>query len=179
MAIKVTIGEPEEAKTDIQFNLQVRQTLAGDYIITSHPQIDIVYSPEKNKITSFTKERIDNCGYGSHDSLYKHMQKRGIIDAGSVVGANVYASFEATILKPKIKSDDLVPTILMNISEWIDEDRQKYDFVSDFTDLEHEDMLEPDKEHSTELGEVPQASAKGSMSKYPAKMYSPYSYYYE
>jgi hypothetical protein len=179
VALKVTIGQPEEASSDIQFNLKVRQTLSGDYIITSHPQIDIVYAPQKNKITSFTKEKIDNCGYNSHDSLYKRLYKRGIIDIDTVVGGNVYASFEAPILKPTANSKDLIPIVLMNISEWIDEDREKYDFVSDIRDLEDEELLEPDKENSTELGEVPQAGIKGSMGRYPLKMYSPYSYYYE
>lgn len=179
MALKVTIGEPEEPKADIQFNLKARKTLAGDYIITDHPQVDVVFSPEKMKITSFTKENIDNCGYGSHDSLYKHLYRRGIIDHDTVVGGNIYASFEAPVLEPKIQPENLVPLILMNISRWIDEDREKYDFVEHFKDLEEEDLLYPDKERSTELGEVPQASEKGSLSRIPAKMYSPYVHYYE
>ena len=179
MALKVTIGEPEEPKPDIQFKLKVRKTLSGDYIIADHPQIDIVYSPEKKKITSFTKENVDNCGYGSHDSLYKSLYKRGIIDLDTVVGGNIYASFEAPVLDSKIEREDLVPLILLNISRWIDEDREKYDFVSDFKDLEDDELLHPDKEGSTELGEVPHASEKGSMSQYPLKMYSPYSHYYE
>jgi len=179
VALKVTIGEPEEAKPDIQFNLQVRKTLAGDYIITNHPQIDIVYSPGKKKITSFTKEKIDNCGYGSHNSLYNRLYKRGIVDLDAVVGGNIYASFEAPVLEPKIEKQNLVPLVLLNISRWIDEDREKYDFVEDFRDLEDEELLHPDKEDSTELGEVPQSPEKGSLSRYPLKMYSPYSYYYE
>ena len=179
MALKVIIGQPEEPKADIHFKLQVRKTLAGDYIITSHPQIDIIYSPEKNKITSFTKEKIDNCGYGSHNSLYDRMYRRGIIDIDSVTGGNIYASFEAKVLEPKAERDDIIPLILMNISQWIDEDREKYDFVQDFRDLEQEELLEPDKEESTELGEVPHSPEKGSMSRFPLKMYSPYSYYYE
>ena len=179
MALKVTIAQTEETKPDIQFNLQVRKTLSGDYIMAGHPQIDIVYSPEKKKISSFTKEKIDNCGYGSHDSLYKHLYQRGIVDIESVTGGNIYSSFEAAILEPKIQPDNLIPIVLMNISQWIDEDREKYDFVHDFRDLEEEELLEPDKEDSTELGEVPHAPEKGSMSRYPLKMYSPYSYYYE
>lgn len=178
MALKVTIGEPED-KPNIKFDMLVRQTLSGNYIMTGHPQIDIVYSPEKNKITSFTKERIDNCGYASHDSLYKHLYKRGIIDLDSVTGGNVYASFEAKLLEPKLEADNVVPLVLMNISDWIDVDREQYDFVEEYDELQDEQLLEPDKEHSTELGEVPQEPIKGSMGKYPLKMYSPYSYYYE
>ena len=136
MALKVTIGEPDETKPDVQFELQVRKTISGDYIIADHPQIDIVYSPEKKKITSFTKEKIDNCGYGSHDSLYRYLYSSGIVDFDSVVGGNIYASFEAPVLEPKVKKDDLVPTILLNLSRWIDKDREKYDFVSDYKDLE-------------------------------------------
>ena len=179
MALKVTIGEPDETKPDIQFELQVRKTISGDYIITDHPQIDIVYSPGKNKITSFTKEKIDNCGYGSHDSLYKYLYRSGIVDFDSVVGGNIYASFEAPVLEPKAKKDDLTPTILLNLSRWIDKDREKYDFISDYRDLEDEELLHPDSDDSTELGEVPQEAEKGSMSRYPLKTYSPYSYYYE
>jgi hypothetical protein len=179
VALKVTIGEPEELKPDIQFNLKARKTLAGDYIITDHPQIDIVYSPEKKKITSFTKQRIDNCGYGSHDSLYAHLYKRGIINLDSVVGGNIYASFEASLLEPKIQAENVIPLVLMNISQWIEEDRGKYDFVEHFKDLERDEILHPDKEDSTELGEVPQSSEKGSLSRIPAKMYSPYIHYYE
>jgi hypothetical protein len=179
MALKVTIAQTEEVKPDIQFNLHVRKTLAGDYIMAGHPQIDIVYSPEKSKITSFTKEKIDNCGYASHDSLYKRLYKRGIVDIDSVIGGNIYSSFEASVLEPKTQSENLIPIVLMNISEWIEEDSEKYNFVHDFKDLEEEELLEPDKDSSTELGEVPQAPEKGSMSRYPLKMYSPYAYYYE
>ncbi len=76
-------------------------------------------------------------------------------------------------------SFNLISLILMNISEWIDEDSEKYNFFHDFKELEDEELLHPDKENSTELGEVPQAPVKGSMSRYPLKMYSPYAYYYE
>ncbi len=179
MALKVTIGEPEEAKPDIQFSLKVRKTLSGDYIITDHPQIDIVYSPEKNKITSFTKDKIDNCGYGSHDSLYDYLYKRGIINLDSVVGGNIYASFEASLLEPKIEKENVVPLVLMNISQWIDQDREKYDFVAHFKELENDELLYPDKEDSTELGEVPQSYEKGSLSRIPSSLYSPYVHYYE
>ena len=179
MALKVTIGEPEEAKPNIQFNLKVRKTLGGDYIITDHPQIDIVYSPEKKKITSFTKERIDNCGYASHDSLYDYLYKHGIINLDSVVGGNIYASFEASLLEPKIDVEDVVPLVLLNISKWIDQDRGKYDFVEHFKELESEEILYPDKEDSTELGEVPQSYEKGSLSRIPSRMHSPYIHYYE
>ena len=179
MALKVTIAEPEEVKPDIKFNLKVRKTLSGDYIIINHPQIDIIYSPEKNKITSFTKERIDNCGYGSHDSLYDYLYRSGIISLDSVVGGNIYASFEASLLEPKIQAENVIPLVLMNISQWIEQDRGKYDFVEHFKDLERDEMLYPDKEDSTELGEVPQSSEKGSLSRIPAKMHSPYIHYYE
>jgi hypothetical protein len=83
------------------------------------------------------------------------MSRRGIIDIESVTGGNIYASFEAKVLEPKAERGDIIPLILMNISQWIDEDREKYDFVQDFRDLEREELLEPDKEESTELGEVP------------------------
>jgi len=52
---------------------------------------------------------------------------------------------------------------LVNINEFITEERPYFEAMDVFVAETESDYVDPDAEHSTELGEVPQASEKGSM----------------
>ena len=59
-----------------------------------------------------------------------------------------------------------LPTIkitVLNIAKWLDEERPGLEFVEDYEEEVTDDYTDPDKEYSTELGQVPQAAEKGSI----------------
>ena len=66
MAIKINVGsaavkaaeEEEERKPEISLNLNVRKTLAGDFMVFDHSDINIVVMPAKGKVSSFAKNDL-------------------------------------------------------------------------------------------------------------------------
>ena len=167
MAIKITVGsgataEEEAPKKSIaKVNLEIRQTLDGDYIISDHADIYIIISPEKQKILALPKDLICDIVYGAQDRLYDFLFNKGMIAIDSVQGGNVYGSMEAKLLPSD--SYNNINLSIINISKFIDEERPYFEFVEDYEEMENERFVDPDEEHSTELGEVPQKATKGSL----------------
>ncbi len=52
---------------------------------------------------------------------------------------------------------------IINIAKWLDEEKPAIDFIEDYEEEVSDDYTDPDKEYSTELGQVPQAAEKGSI----------------
>lgn len=53
-----TPQEKEKPKQIFTIKLKVRTTLAGDFIVSDHPDIDIVIMPEKKEINCFFKREL-------------------------------------------------------------------------------------------------------------------------
>ena len=90
-------------------------------------------------------------------------------------GGNVYNSLEAVIPESKVEGVDATQSVLYNISKFLEEERPYYEYVKAYHDQFEEELIEPDAENSTELGEVPQEETKGSI--FPGM--APYGLYYE
>jgi hypothetical protein len=173
MAITIKIGSPAEAKKEIpvaEVELNMRRTLDGDIMIFDHADIDIIIMREKQKIVSFPKDMMSEIVYGAQDRLYKHLKKKGLIRVDSIVGGSIYGSLQADLLP----SEELngVRLAIINIANWIDEERPYFEFVEDFEDMETERLTDPNEEDSTELGEVPHEGSKGTLM--PGYNYGPY-----
>lgn len=156
--------------------LNVRRTLDGNYYIYDHHYIDIVLMPEKFKIITFpfsekNKISFSDLVYATQDKFFDFLSRRGIIAPESIKGGNVFGSMEGTILQPKDTVIPLDQLVLLNISMWIDEQRPAMEFDKKYEEEFDERMTEPTDEESTELGEVPQASEKGSIPKYQSRRY--------
>jgi hypothetical protein len=54
---------------------------------------------------------------------------------------------------------------LINISNFIDEERPYFEATEAIISMDDEELLHPDKEDSTELGDVPQKVEQGSIRK--------------
>ena len=54
---------------------------------------------------------------------------------------------------------------LINISNFIDEERPYFEATEAIISMDDEELLHPDKEDSTELGDVPQKVDQGSIRK--------------
>jgi hypothetical protein len=164
----VTLTVPSGIKIDT--TLQLYSSLNGDLMIMDHRDIDIVISQEDNKITCFPKEMTSDMTYGASSRLFDFLRKRGIIEFDSVQGGNVYGSFEAKMQTSEQNAD----IALMCISGWMKEEAPYMDNLEDFDEDFEKHMLNPDGEYSTELGEVPHDSDKGSIKQ--RNLFAPYLY---
>ena len=157
--IKIMAEEPEPVAID----LVARRALNGDIMIMDHDLVDIVISPSKKKITTFPKKLMEREIYPAQDRFYKFLRKKGVIDPSTVQGGNVFSSMEAKIYDSVLEGVDSVQSAIFATSLFLEE--EKPDILAR-QHLDHDlmtHMLDPDEEHSTELGEVPHSDTKGSL----------------
>ena len=101
------------------------------------------------------------------------MTKKGIVDASTVRGGNIFGSMEAEILESKIPGIDQEQAFLYTVHEYIVSEKQ-YFTSADYDDSRLDALLRPSDQDSTELGDVPQSDRKGSMT----KQIGPYGFQY-
>ena len=189
MTIKINITEPTPEITEpanetvnikivdpnrqmLEFKLNMRKALNGDLMIFDHADIDIVVMLESKKIVAFAKDLMSEVVYGAESRLFDHLKKRGIVAFDSIQGGSVYGSLEAKILDSK--ELDSVKASLYEISQWMDGERPYFKSMEAYDEMMDDALLDPDAENSTELGEVPQETEKGSIPK--KDMFGPYTY---
>ena len=146
-----------------KLELNARQSMAGDVLIFDHGDIDIVLSPSKKKVIVFPKETMNDLVYGAQNRLMTHLRKKGIITPESIQGGSFYGAIEGTIeesVNPEISGPKLA---LINISNFIDEERPYFENTEAIISMNNDELTHPDKEDSTELGEVPQQVKQGSL----------------
>ena len=177
MAITIRIGNKANRKL-VTLEMDVRRSLDGDLMIFEHGDIDIVLSSSKNKIIAFPKEQITDYVYGAQNRLFAFLRKRGVVVAESIRGGSFYGSFEATLQKPLNEDISAAKIALVNINEFIEEERPYFEAMDVFVAETESEYIDPDKADSTELGEVPQAAEKGSM-RYVHDTASQYLYTFE
>ena len=78
---------------------------------------------------------------------------------------------------PEMK-EKMFPLVLNQISEWIESERPYFETVHEYEQMYDDSLTHPDKEDSTELGEVPQDEKKGSIRPYIFGAYPYGGYYY-
>jgi hypothetical protein len=175
MAVLVKIGkatEEEPKKADpIKVELNIRKTLDGNILIFDHADIDIIVMPEKNKVLAMCKEQMSDLVYGAQNRMFEYLRKKGVIDFSSIQGGSVYGSMQASMLVAEDNSN-ATQHVILNISKFIDEERPYFDFVQSYMDQEEDRLIDPDNLHSTDLGDVPHSSEKGSIR--PDRVRDPY-----
>ena len=164
MAITIRVGN-EANKKLVKLEMDIRKSLSGDLMIFDHGDIDIVLSVPNNKVVVFPKEVISDYVYGAQNRLFAFLRKRGVIIPESIQAGAFYGSFEATMKKPKNEDVSAAKMALINISNFITEERPYFESTEAIVSMADDDYIEPDKEDSTELGEVPQAVKQGSIRK--------------
>jgi len=177
MALTIKIGDhPDEEEQEvlahdpIPVQLNIRRTVDGDILIFDHPDIDITILPKKKKVVVFPKERISDKTYDIQDRFFKILFEKGVIKQDSIQGGSVYGSMEASY--PDSDELSVVQALILVISKFIEEEKKFVDFDDQVEKEWEESLVDPDEEGSTELGEVPQSSQKGSIR--PGYIYSPY-----
>ena len=162
MAVIIKIGKEANAKK-VRLELDLRKALNGDLMIFDHGDIDIVLSPEKNKVTVFPKDTMTDLVYGAQNRLFAHLRKRGIVVAETIQAGAFYGSIEGTLEESKIEDAGSAKLALINISNFIEEERPYFEQTEAIVSMADDELLHPDKADSTELGEGPQEVEQGSI----------------
>jgi hypothetical protein len=187
MSIKINITDPDGTqvadqaedtvkievvkKDEANFNLMSRSAVNGDIMILDHKDIDIVLKKE-GKIITFAKETMSDFTYGAEARLLEFLRKKGVLEYDSIQGGNIYGSLEGKLME----SDDtnVENVVLMVISEWMSTEDSYLKGTTAYDNMEDEQIISPDGEYSTELGEVPAAEKKGSIDQ--STLFAPYLY---
>jgi len=162
MAIKINITK-DETPVQATMELNIRKTLAGHLMIMDHDDIDIVLLPEQNKIIAFPKDAMSDVIYGTQDRLFYFLEKKGLIEYGSIRSGNVYGSMEAKMAEPVEEGVSSLQTAVYSVGKFIEEEKPYFMTMKAYEEREEQEMMNPDDENSTELGEVPHQAEKGSL----------------
>ena len=157
MGLTLKIG-PGAHKKELSIN--ARRTLDGSVMIYDHPEVDIVIRPQDRKIAIYAKERMSDDVYDVQDRIFEFLAKRGVIDIETVQGGNMYGVLEA--LYPANEDVNALNVTLLVLDEYIRKDKTYYVYNDVFDKMEKE-LLHPDEEGSTELGEVPHEEVQGTI----------------
>ena len=175
MAVVIRVGSGANKKK-VRLEMDLRRSMNGDLMIFDHGDIDIVLSPNKKKVVAFPKETMTDLVYGAQNRLFACLRKKGIVIPETIQAGAFYGSFEATLEESANPDASSAKMALINIHNFIEEERPYFEQVEAIVSMEDEHLVEPDAEYSTELGEVPQADQKGSIR--PGYIRDPYSYNY-
>ena len=175
MALTIKIGRGNQSAI-VRLEMDMRKSMSGDLMIFDHGDIDIVLSPNKNKIMAFPKETMTDLVYGAQNRLFAHLRKKGLIIPESIQAGAFYGALEGELEKPFKEDLNTAKMALINISKFIDEERPYFKSTEAIVSMADDEIVHPDKEDSTELGEVPQSTEKGSIR--PGFIRDPYSLSY-
>jgi len=164
MAITIRVGNKANRKL-VTLEMDIRKSISGDLMIFDHGDIDIILSTAQNKVIAFPKEVISDYVYGAQNRLFTHLKRKGIVVPESIQAGSFYGSFEATMESPKNKDNSAAKLALVNISQFITEERPYFEHTEAIISMTDDELIDPDKTDSTELGEVPQATEQGSIRK--------------
>jgi hypothetical protein len=173
--IKVTINDKESG---MKKDLMIKKNLSGDFVMTEHPDIDIVIMPKTSKILLLSKGENSDFIYRVQNDLFKHLSDKGVVPPESVKGGNIYGSLEGTFPQQSEDGVQGMMVALYNLAQFIEDQRPVFKaMIQHKKDLEN-DLLNPKNKDSTELGEVPQEIFKGSIPKYGFPTRGVYRYNY-
>lgn len=156
----------KDKQSGIKKEVQMTRSLNGDYMLTEHPDIDIIIMPQKNKLLVLPKEDYNEHVYSLQDSFLKYMTKKGVLLPESISGGNIYGSFQASYTPQPPGGENPLQVIVYSAANFIEQERPIFTFEKEFEDTMEKELLYPSVQDSTELGEVPQEPFKGSIPKY-------------
>lgn len=174
--ISIKVGDAVPKPPSITLELNIRKSLSGDLMIFDHADIDIVLSSKNNKITAFPKETMNDMVYGAQNRLFSFLRKKGVVVSESVQAGSFYGAIEGSMETPYSDKINAAKMALLNISKFIEEERPYFENIEAVIAGVDDQLTQPDKTDSTELGEVPQKTQQGTLR--PGYVRDPYSYSY-
>jgi hypothetical protein len=165
MSIKISIKNqlPLDVMESEIKNLDIKRSLSGQIMVFNHIDMDIVLDEKQGKITAYTKKDFGELVYKSQNRLFDFLFRKGVVFPESVKGSNVFGALEGAYPTDG-SADNLTEIVLFNIANFMQEEQGYIKSFEHVDDMEDERLLHPDKEDSTELGEVPQEEKKGTLS---------------
>ena len=168
MAITLKVADEALEQVDIevkptpqaQMEMVIRKTMGGNYAIKDHPSFDVIVMPDKNKILTMTKSGVTDDTYGVQSEMYDFLNRNGVIFEDSIRAGDVFNSLEATF---PADAENSVDIIVYTIGKYMQEFRESYVAEEAWEEQFEDHLLEPEDERSTEMGEVPHATSKGSI----------------
>ena len=171
---KIVIKDKNVAK----IKLSVRKTLDGNLIVQDHHSMNIVIVPDKGKIVSFPKDEYSQDCYADQNDLFKFLVKGGVIKPESVNGSNLYGSMEALYNIEKEGDEEPIEVVMLNIHKFLFNAKEDHKVRKKYIDDLEKNLLHPEEEHSTEMGEIPHSKYKGSIPVYGFPTRGVYRYNY-
>jgi hypothetical protein len=161
--IKLIVRDPRDKR--VKFELKMRKTMEGKYLIFDHTIIDVVIDPFKYKIVALPKDKYDDSVYVTQNRMFEYMAKMGMIIPESVRAGKAFYSMEAEFPRSQI-GGNTIELMIYTVFKWINTEREYMDWEKDMENEWERWLTEPDAEESTELGEVPQKAMQGSIRPY-------------
>ncbi len=151
--------------------LDLKKSLGGKLMIFNHRDIDIVLDENSKEITAYTKGQFSEIVYNTQNRFFRYLFEKGIVELSTVKGTNVFGALSATY-SDEVNLKYLTEVVLYNIATFIRKEKEYMDAFDAEDAMEQERLLEPDSDDSTELGEVPQQTTKGTNTpSYPGYYY--------
>ncbi len=173
MTVKITLKNqlPLDVMESEIKKLEMKRSLSGQIMVFNHIDMDIVLDEQNGKVTAYSKKDFGELVYMSQNRLFDFLFKKGVILPESIRGSNVFGAIEGTYPK-EAAIDNLTEIVLYNIATFMNSEKDYIKSFENVEDIEDQRVLHPDKEDSTELGEVPQEDKKGTLSPgYPGYYY--------
>jgi hypothetical protein len=155
-----------EAVPTKKVSIALRKTLDGNLIIQDHQSMNIIIMPEKGKILALPKGDFNQDTYTDQDQMFQFLTNAGVVLPDSIIGGNIYGSLEAKFPTEKKGDEEPLEVVILNISNFLTKDKAEYSVRKKFIDDLEKELLDPDEQESTELGEIPQEKFKGSIPMY-------------
>ena len=92
MAVIIKVGKKSNQKK-VRLEMDLRRSMNGDLMIFDHGDIDIVLSPNKNKVVAFPKDTMTDLVYGAQNRLFACLRKKGIVIPETIQAGAFYGSF--------------------------------------------------------------------------------------
>lgn len=163
MAINVTINSKEGTGKK---KLKIQRNMSGHYVLTEHPELDIVIMPQNSKILMLTKGDTSDYLYRTQDKMFKHLVDKGVVQPESIKVGNVFGSMEGLFPQKTHDGKEGMLVAIYVLSQFLEDERPEYVMVKKIQKDLEDKLLNPPIENSTEFGEVPQETFKGSIPKY-------------
>jgi hypothetical protein len=169
--IKVTVGGPPEYVREYIDTLDIKKSLGGHLMIFNHKDINVVLKIRERKIIAYSKNTFSDVVYNTQNRFFNYLVEHGVVEPETIRGSNVFGALLAEYAENK-EIKDVSEIILYNIALFMLEEAKYMETVTKVEMEREEELLDPSDENSTELGEVPQETTKGTMQPY----YPGYSY---
>tara|TARA_A100001515_G_scaffold96721_3_gene77670 strand:- start:3263 stop:3802 length:540 start_codon:yes stop_codon:yes gene_type:complete len=169
--IKIRVGTSPEYLQEYIETLDMKKSLGGHFMIFNHKDMNVVVKVKERKIVAYSKSNFSDIVYNTQNRFFNYLVEHGVVEPETIRGSNVFGSLLAEYPENK-EIKNLSEVVLYNIALFMIEELEYMENMKKLEIEREEELLEPSDKNSTELGEVPQETTKGSMQPY----YPGYSY---